>query len=133
MARPKICRCVELAPNATYFKPRGIPMRDLQEAVLAVEELEALRLADMEGLTASLAAERMGISRHTFGRTLAAARATVARALVQGLALRIEGGTYRMLTNSTCRPDIPQMTKEVETNGPEDSLLPERPLSNREE
>ena len=58
------------------------------------EELEALRLADVEGLTAQEAAQHMRVSRHTFGRTLSSARHAVAVALTQGMALRIEGGTY---------------------------------------
>ncbi|MGD9608947.1 MAG: DUF134 domain-containing protein [Desulfovibrionaceae bacterium] len=55
-------------PKATYFKPQGIPLRDLQEVRLSVEGLEALRLADLEGLTAEAAAVGMGVSRHTLSR-----------------------------------------------------------------
>ena len=94
MPRPRHCRYVSAAPSVTYFKPRGIPLTELEEACLSVEGLEALRLADMEGLTAIEAARRMRVSRHSFGRTLATARRTVAAALCRGLALRIEGGTY---------------------------------------
>lgn len=97
MPRPRHCRYVSCRPNVTYFKPRGIPLTDLQEAVLTVEGLEALRLADLEGLTTGAAAERMRVSRHTFGRTLAEARRAVAGALVCGKALRIEGGSYAVL------------------------------------
>ena len=74
MPRPRQCRYVATTPSVTYFKPRGIPMTALEEVCLGVEELEALRLADLEGLTGSEAACRMRVSRHTFGRTLAAAR-----------------------------------------------------------
>ena len=91
MPRPRQCRYVATTPSVTYFKPRGIPMTALEEVCLGVEELEALRLADLEGLTGSEAACRMRVSRHTFGRTLAAARRTVALALVTGRALRIVG------------------------------------------
>ena len=97
MPRPRRCRYVSAAPAVTYFKPRGIPLRELQEIRLEVEELEALRLADAEGLTAQQAAERMRVSRHTFGRTLASARRAVALALTQGMALRIEGGNYAVV------------------------------------
>ncbi len=72
MARPRNCRYVERKPHVTYFKPRGIPMTELTETLLTVEGLEALRLADLEGLTTGEGAERMRVSRHTFGRTLAA-------------------------------------------------------------
>ena len=77
-----------------YFKPRGVPLMALEEVTLAFEELEALRLAHQEGLYQQDAAERMGISRATFGRVLDAAHRKVTQALVGGLALRIEGGSY---------------------------------------
>ena len=86
MPRPRQCRYVSASPSVTYFKPRGIPLTALEEACLSVEGLEALRLADMEGLTAIEAARHMRISRHSFGRTLAAARRTVATALWRGQA-----------------------------------------------
>ncbi len=96
MPRPRLRRWVAGMPRATYFKPRGIALRDLDEVRLSVEGLEALRLADLEGLTAEAAAAGMGVSRHTFGRVLAEARASVARALVCGAALRIAGGHYEV-------------------------------------
>jgi predicted DNA-binding protein (UPF0251 family) len=64
----------------------------LDEVMLGVDEFEAIRLADLEGLYQEVAAERMGVSRQTFGRIVAAGRAKVAEALVKGKALRIEGG-----------------------------------------
>lgn len=79
MARPRNCRYVERKPHVTYFKPRGIPMTELTETLLTVEGLEALRLADLEGLTTGEGAERMRVSRHTFGRTLAEAPASRGR------------------------------------------------------
>ena len=94
MPRPRLSRWVTGVPKATYFKPQGIPLRDLEEVCLPIEGLEALRLADLEGLTTEAAAVGMGVSRHTFGRVLAEARASVARALVSGSALRIEGGHF---------------------------------------
>ena len=97
MPRPRNCRYVERQPCVTYFKPRGIPMTELPETVLTVEGLEALRLADLEGLTTGEGAERMRVSRHTFGRTLSEARRAVADALVNGRALCIQGGTYAVL------------------------------------
>ena len=103
MPRPKHCRYVSSAPNVTYFKPRGIPLRELEEVTLSVDELEALRLADREGLTAIDAAQHMRVSRHTFGRTLASARRKVATALSMGQALRIEGGSYAVHEGGHCR------------------------------
>ena len=110
MARPKNCRYVEQAPNACYFKPCGIPFYLLDEVRLSVEGLEALRLSDIAGLTATEAARRVRVSRHAYGRTLAEARKAVAEALVHGKALRIEGGSYVLLRNGhSCfrkrRPD----------------------------
>lgn len=94
MPRPKQERQVALNPEVTYFKPRGVPMMHLEEVRLPVEELEALRLADLEGLSQAEGAASMGVSRHTFGRVLASARRNVALALVSGYALRIEGGHW---------------------------------------
>ncbi len=97
MARPPKCRLVGKEPEVTYFKPRGVPLRELEEVTLTVEGVEALRLSEIEGLDQDSAAERMGISRQTFGRILGEARRTVARAVVNGLGLRIEGGNYKIV------------------------------------
>jgi predicted DNA-binding protein (UPF0251 family) len=96
MVRPTKCRCVEAEPNVVYFKPRGVPLTDLDEVVLAVEEYEAIRLADLEGLEQEPAAVRMGVSRQTFGRVLETARRTIADAIINGKAIRIEGGDFVM-------------------------------------
>ena len=92
MPRPRQCRRVAQLPEATYFKPRGAPLRNLEQVSLTVDELEALRLADLEGLYQEEAAGRMNVSRQTFGRIVEAARKKVADALVNGKALSIEGG-----------------------------------------
>jgi predicted DNA-binding protein (UPF0251 family) len=81
-------------PSADYFKPRGIPMIYLEEVALSVDELEAVRLADMEGQYHEKAARSMGVSRATFGRIVETARRKIAQALVLGKALKIEGGNY---------------------------------------
>ncbi len=96
MPRPYKCRRVGAVPGTTYFKPRGVPMRDLTEVCLPVDGFEAVRLADYEGLKHEDAAQRMGVSRQTFGRILAAARRTLAESIVKGLALRVEGGLVEM-------------------------------------
>jgi predicted DNA-binding protein (UPF0251 family) len=87
---------VQSIPGITYFKPRGIPLSLLEETVLTVEELEAIRLKDLEDLDGVEAAARMNVSRPTFQRILDGARAKVAKALVQGKALKIEGGVYNI-------------------------------------
>ena len=92
MPRPRQCRRVAQLPQATYYKPRGVPLRALQQVALTVDELEAIRLADLEGLYQEEAAQRMNVSRQTFGRIVEAAHKKVADALVNGKALSIEGG-----------------------------------------
>lgn len=94
MPRAPKPRSVAFFPFVTYFKPAGVPLRGLEEEVLSVEEIEALRLKDLEGLDQETCAERMGISQSTFQRMLAAARYKLVRGIVDGKALRIEGGNY---------------------------------------
>jgi len=96
MARPPKCRRVEFLPGVTYFKPAGMPLRELEEMRLSFEEAEAIRLKDLEGLEQGYAAERMNISRSTFQRVLASARQRMADALLNGKAIRIEGGSFEM-------------------------------------
>lgn len=95
MPRPPKWRIVEFLPDVTYFKPAGVPLRQLEEVILTVEELEAIRLKDLEGLEQEECAERMGISRPTFFRIINSARSKIADALVKGKAIRIEGGKYQ--------------------------------------
>jgi len=96
MVRTKKCRMVSSLPNITYFKPAGIPLKFLTEIRLSVEEAEALRLKDIDGLQQTEAAGKMGISRPTFQRVLVAARKKVADALLNGKAIRIEGGSFQV-------------------------------------
>jgi predicted DNA-binding protein (UPF0251 family) len=83
-------------PGVTYFKPAGIPLRSLEEVRLSVEEAEALRLKELEELEQEQGAEKMNISRQTFQRVLASARQKVADALLNGKAIRIEGGNFEI-------------------------------------
>ena len=94
MPRPCKWRTVEGVPSATYFKPAGIPLRLLSEVRLAVEEMEAIRLKDLEGLEQEECAQRMSISRPTFHRVLKAARQKIADAFMNGRAIRVEGGNF---------------------------------------
>ena len=96
MARPCCPRRIATLPGVVFFKPAGIPLRDLEERVLPLDEFEALRLADVEGLPQLEAARQMKISRQTFSRILARARHTVATCLTQGMAVRIEGGVIHL-------------------------------------
>jgi predicted DNA-binding protein (UPF0251 family) len=96
MARPRQCRRVSSMPESNYFKPRGIPLSMLETVILTVDEFEAVRLADLEGLYQEQAAEKMSVSRQTFGRIIESAHKKVAEALVKGKALKIEGGEFEM-------------------------------------
>jgi predicted DNA-binding protein (UPF0251 family) len=102
LPRRPCCKRVEELPGVTYFKPRAVPMSVLEEVVLSVEEFEALRLAHQEGLYQQEAAERMGVSRATFGRVLDLAHRKVTQVLVEGCALRIEGGSFTTIGPECC-------------------------------
>ncbi|HBA54985.1 DUF134 domain-containing protein [Syntrophorhabdus aromaticivorans] len=90
MSRPKKCRCIGCKPSALFFKPTGIPMVHLEQVYLDLDEFEALRLADLEGLYHKEAAARMNVSRPTFSRIISRARQKVADAIINGKALVIE-------------------------------------------
>ncbi|WP_337997869.1 DUF134 domain-containing protein [Oleispirillum naphthae] len=107
MPRPCKYRTVHGEISVRFFKPQGVPMRDLQGLTLGVDGLEALRLADAEGLEHAAAAEMMGISRPTFSRLLASARATTATALSRGWAIRIEGGAVAPAAQGTGENALP--------------------------
>jgi len=92
MPRPCCLRHVNHAPTAVYFKPAGVPACTLEQVTLTLDEVEALRLADLQGLYQEPAAEQMKISRPTFTRIIEVARRKVAEALIHGKALRLEGG-----------------------------------------
>jgi len=94
MPRPTISRRISFEPGATYFKPAGIPLRELEEVSLKYEEAEALRLKDVENHSQTTAAKMMNISQPTFFRVLSSARKKVAEAIVKGKAIRVEGGEY---------------------------------------
>lgn len=96
MARPFKCRRISYLPNVTYFKPAGIPMRELEEVSLSLEEAEAIRLKDLQGLDQEQAAEKMNVSRPTFQRMLVSARQKIAEVILNGKAMRIEGGNFEV-------------------------------------
>jgi len=96
MPRPRKSRRVTHVPGVTFFRPVGVPLRQLEEVCLAYEEAEAIRLKDRQGLDQERAAEKMGISRPTFQRVLAVARQKLADAVLNGKAIRIEGGDFEI-------------------------------------
>jgi len=96
MPRPRRLRRVLFEPNITYFKPAGVPMTGLGEVVLTIDEFEAVRLKDFEGMDQEDSASKMKISQPTFHRLILSARKKIADAIVNGKAIRIEGGHYKM-------------------------------------
>lgn len=97
MPRPAKMRRVGFMPGATYFKPAGIPLRAMEEVCISMEEAEAVRLKDLEGLEQEAAALKMNISRPTFQRVLAVARRKIADALLNGKAIHIDGGNFELV------------------------------------
>ncbi len=129
MSRPRKCRWVEREPGVTYFKPQGVPLKNLEQVIITVDELEALRLSDLLNHSHEATAQQMKVSRPTVTRMLARAHRAIADALVNGKAIRIEGGDYILETCHTCCPTcgkpmpVPQEavchTCEVEGLGPD--------------
>ena len=96
MPRPRKPRFVQGRPLVNAFIPNSNPPWGVEEAFLPIEGLEAIKMSDYQGLDHETAAGMMNVSRQTFGRILAEARAIVADALVMGKVLRIEGGHFKM-------------------------------------
>lgn len=92
MGRPETPRRVGPPPPHGTFKPAGVERQHLSWVTLALDELEAMRLVDHDGLDQEAAAAVMGVSRQTVSRLLMRARKTLTQALVQGLGVRIQGG-----------------------------------------
>jgi predicted DNA-binding protein (UPF0251 family) len=95
MVRPKKHRFIGKNPEIDYFKPRGVPLSQLGEINLKVEEYEALRLKDLENYEQNKAAELMNVSQPTFSRILDNARKKITDAIVHGKAIRIQGGVFK--------------------------------------
>lgn len=89
MTRPRLCRRIEFNPSISYFKPQGVPLRELEVVEISLEEIEALRLKNIEGMDQTGAAEKMGTSQSTFQRILASAHQKVTDALINGKAIKI--------------------------------------------
>ena len=92
MPRPRLQRIISAQPVVTVYKPVGVPVGSLEWVNLTLDEFEAIRLIDDEGLDQEAAAGQMGISRPTVTRILASARGKIARFLTHGHALLIQGG-----------------------------------------
>jgi len=97
MPRPRIIRRIFFNPNVTYFKPAGTSLRHLQDSILEKEELESIRLIDLENINQKKAAKQMKISQPTLSRLLTSARKKIAEALIDGKAIKIQGGNFKMV------------------------------------
>lgn len=102
MARPTKDRIIEKLPDIRFFKPAGVPANQLETVEMTMEEVEALRLKDVEDLTQAEAAELMSVSRPTFQRVLSSARKKAAEALTCGKAIKFAGGDYRLVKPVHC-------------------------------
>lgn len=103
MPRPFCCRRIAGRPKSPVFKPIGVPMFELEEVVMSLDEFEAMRLADLGGLYQEQAAEQMNISRTTFSRIIDSAHRKLADVIVHGKALHIEGGPVHLTERRCCR------------------------------
>ena len=102
MPRPFCCRRICGDPPSAVFKPAGIPLREIDQVVMTLDEFEAIRLADLAQMYQEKAAKQMGISRPTFSRIIDSAHRKLADALVHGKALLIEGGAVRRAGRRCC-------------------------------
>jgi len=96
MARPHRLRLIENFPDCSYFKPQGIKLNNLNVVVLKLDEYETLRLKDYEGLSEIDASKKMEISQPTFNRLYVDAKKKIVKAIIEGLAIKIEGGNVKM-------------------------------------
>jgi predicted DNA-binding protein (UPF0251 family) len=102
VVRPKMCRRVSCNPDFTYFKPQGVRIKDIDDLILTIDEFEAVRLKDFEGMGQDAAAKKMNISQPTFHRLVLTARKKIADAIVNGKAIKIEGGNVKMMQKAMC-------------------------------
>ena len=89
MPRPRLCRRIGSNPNVIFYKPQGIPLRNLKVIELTLEEWEALRLKNVENLDQNRSAKKMRTSQSTFQRILAIAQKKISFAIIKGMAIRI--------------------------------------------
>ncbi len=99
MVRPRRIRRIYFDPRITYFKPIGVALTNLQEVILTKEELESIRLIDYENIGQSKAAKMMKISQPTLSRILLSARKKISSSLINGYAIKIQGGDFKMVVS----------------------------------
>ena len=89
LGRPRLCRQIRFNPKVKYFKPQGVPMRYLDVVELTTEEIEALRLKNIEDLDQVECAKLMKTSQSTFQRILTSAYKKISQVLIEGKAIKI--------------------------------------------
>lgn len=89
MVRPRKCKKIGVNPDITFYKPQGVPLKELQAVELAIEEWEALRLKHCEDFNQTESAEKMETSQSTFQRILSNAQKKVSTAIINGMAIKI--------------------------------------------
>jgi len=105
MVRPRRARRIRFMPDVTYFKPQGIRIRNLEIIELTFDEIECVRLSEIKELSQVDAAKKMKIHQSTFQRSLARARKKIADALINGKAIKIQGGIYKMPKGDKTGPE----------------------------
>jgi uncharacterized protein len=96
MVRPRKIKTINFEPDVTYFKPRAVPLNQLKEVEITFDELDALRLSNIEKVSQADGAKKMGVHQSTFQRTVSRANEKITDALVNGKAIKIQGGKYKM-------------------------------------
>jgi len=124
MPRPPKSREVRQLPLATYFKPAGVPARNLEEVALTVGEVEALRLSHLENLDQHSCAERLNVSRSTVQRMLERVHRKLADAVMNGKAIRIEGGPFQLSLRLTCEDCGSSWSARVESESESRLICP---------
>lgn len=105
MVRPYKLKVVEKDPKCSYFKPQGIALRELKILILSLDEYETLRLKDYENLSEIEASKKMEISQPTFNRLYVDAKKKLVKAIIEGLAIKIEGGNIKMANRDGKGPE----------------------------
>ena len=118
MVRPRLNRRVSGKYNVVFFKPSGVPMHELESVSLTFDELEAVRLTDLEELYQTDAATKMNVSRQTLGNIVKAAHKKIAKALVRGMAIKIEGGTVEYMNKIYYCANCKRSFDESDSNCP---------------
>lgn len=99
--RPKKTRWIKRLPGEICFKPICKPLNKVKGVCLTLDEFEAVRLADLDGLKHIDAAKKLKISRPTFSRIVSSARNKIADGLVNIKAIRIEGGCCKIIRRNS--------------------------------